>query len=140
MLEGNVLCLQSSEEKMFATLNLKFYTHSSINYKAQAETLSHTHQLQNLLLSSVLNTSRMQFSKMKAKEKRKRSHSVMSNSLGPHGLQPTRLLCPWDFPANSTGVDFHFLLQEIFPTQGSNPGLPHCRQTLYHLSQTKHRI
>ena len=28
----------------------------------------------------------------------------------------------------------HFLLQGIFPTQGLNPGLPHCRQTLYHLS------
>ena len=28
----------------------------------------------------------------------------------------------------------HFLLQEIFPTQGLNPGLPHCRQTLYRLS------
>ena len=44
------------------------------------------------------------------------------------------LLCPWDFPGNSTGVDCHFLLQGIFPTQGSNPGLPHCRQTLYCLS------
>ena len=43
-------------------------------------------------------------------------------------------LCPWDFPGNSTGVDCHFLLQGIFPTQGSNPGLLHCRQTLYHLS------
>jgi len=31
-------------------------------------------------------------------------------------------------------VDWHFLLQGIFPTQGSNPGLPHCRQTLYCLS------
>ena len=31
----------------------------------------------------------------------------------------------WDFPGNSTGVDCHFLLQGIFPTQGSNPGLPH---------------
>ena len=39
-----------------------------------------------------------------------------------------------DFPGNSTGVDCHFLLQGIFPTQGSNPGLPHCRQTLFHLS------
>ena len=47
---------------------------------------------------------------------------------------PTRLLCPWDFPGNSTGVDYLFLLQGIFPTQGSNPGLPNCRQTLYHLS------
>ena len=35
------------------------------------------------------------------------------------------------FPGNSTGVDCHFLLQGIFPTQGSNPGLPHCRQILY---------
>ena len=40
----------------------------------------------------------------------------------------------WDFPGNSTGVDCHFLLQGIFPTQGSNLGLLHCRQTLYHLS------
>ena len=62
------------------------------------------------------------------------SCSVMSNFLQPHGLWPTRLLCPWDSPDNSTGVDCHFLLQGIFPTQGSNPGLPHCRQMLYHLS------
>ena len=46
----------------------------------------------------------------------------------------TRLLCPWDFLGKSTGVGCHFLLQRIFPTQGSNPGLLHCRQTLYHLS------
>ena len=58
----------------------------------------------------------------------------MSDSLRPHGLQPTRLFRPWDFPGKSTGVDCHFLLQRIFPTQGSNPGLLHCRQTLYHLS------
>ena len=45
-----------------------------------------------------------------------------------------QVLCPWDFPGNSTGVDCHFLLQRIFPNQGLNPGLPHCRQTLYHLS------
>ena len=58
------------------------------------------------------------------------SRSVMSDSLQPHGLQPARLLCPWDFPGNNTGVGCHFLLQGIFPTQGSNPGLPHCRQML----------
>ena len=46
---------------------------------------------------------------------------------------PTRLLCPWDSPGE-TGVGCHFLLQEIFPTQASNPGLLHCRQILYHLS------
>ena len=39
-----------------------------------------------------------------------------------------------DFPSNSTGVDCHFLLQGLFPTQGLNPHLPHCRQTLYRLS------
>ena len=45
-----------------------------------------------------------------------------------------RLLHPWDFLGKSTGVGCHFLLQGIFPTQGSNPGLPPCRQTLYRLS------
>ena len=46
----------------------------------------------------------------------------------------------WDFPGNSTGVDCHFLLQGIFPTQGSNPSLPHRRQMLYRLrSQPKGR-
>ena len=48
----------------------------------------------------------------------------------PHGLQPTRLLCPWDFPGKDTGVGCHFLLQGTFPAQGSNPGLLHCRQIL----------
>ena len=62
------------------------------------------------------------------------SHSIVSDSLWLHWLGPTRLLCPWDFPGNSIRVDCHFLLQGIFPTQGSNPGLLHCRQTLYRLS------
>ena len=47
----------------------------------------------------------------------------------------TKLLHPWDFQGKSTGVGCHFLLQGIFPTQGSNPGPSHCRQMLYHLSQ-----
>ena len=42
--------------------------------------------------------------------------------------------CLWDFPGKNTGVGRHFLLQEIFPTQGLNLGLPHCGQMLYHLS------
>ena len=45
-----------------------------------------------------------------------------------------RLLRPWDFPGKKTGVGCHFLLQEIFPTQGLNLGLQHYRQTLCHLS------
>ena len=47
------------------------------------------------------------------KWKWKWSRSVVSNSKRPHGLQPTRLLCPWDFPGKSTGVGCHCLLQEI---------------------------
>ena len=58
----------------------------------------------------------------------------MSNPQWSHGLQPSRLLHPWDFPGKSTGVGCHFLLQGIFLTQGSNPGLPHCRQILYQLN------
>ena len=45
-----------------------------------------------------------------------------------------RLLCPWDSPGENTGVGRHSLLQEIFLTQGWNPGLPYCRHILYHLS------
>ena len=46
----------------------------------------------------------------------------------PHGLQSTKLLCPWNYPGKNTGVGCHFLLQGIFLTQESDPGLPHCRQ------------
>ena len=49
-------------------------------------------------------------------------HSVMSDSLRSHGLYS-----PWTSPGQDAGVG-------IFPTQGSNPGLPHCRQILYQLS------
>ena len=53
------------------------------------------------------------------------SRSVVSDS-----LQPT----PWNSPSQNTGVGSLSLLQGIFPTQGSNPGLPHCGQILYQLS------
>ena len=46
---------------------------------------------------------------------------VTSDSSQPQGLQPARLLGPWDFPGKNTGMGWHFLLQGIFPTQGSNP-------------------
>ena len=50
-------------------------------------------------------------------------YSVMSDYLRPHGLQPARLLCPWDSAGKNTGVGSHFLLQGIFPIQGLNPCL-----------------
>ena len=57
------------------------------------------------------------------------SHLVVSNSLRSHGL-----CSPWNSPAQNTGVGSLSLLQGIFPTQGLNPGLPHCRWILYQLS------
>ena len=57
------------------------------------------------------------------------SCSVMSNSLQPHGLYSK-----WNSPGQNTGAGSLSLLQGIFPIQGSNPGLPHCRQILYQLS------
>ena len=43
----------------------------------------------------------------------------------PHGRLPARLLCPWDFPGENTGVGKHFLLQGISRTQGLDLGLLH---------------
>ena len=52
--------------------------------------------------------------------------------LWAHGLKPTRHLCPWNFPARSTGVGSRALLHGIFQTQGSNLCLLDCRQIPYH--------
>ena len=57
------------------------------------------------------------------------SRSVLSNSLRTHGLYS-----PWNSLGQNTGVGSLSLLQGIFPTQGSNPGLLHCRRILYQLS------
>ena len=70
------------------------------------------------------------FKKKKKKQitfgrKESESHSVMSNSLWPHGLYSPR-----NSPGQDTEVGSRSLLQGIFPTQGSNPGLPHCRRIL----------
>ena len=54
------------------------------------------------------------------------SHQGMSDSLRPHGLQPTRLPCPWDSPGKNTGVGGHFFLQGVFPIQELDPSLLHC--------------
>ena len=65
------------------------------------------------------------------------SHSVMSHSLRRYELSPARLLCPWDSPGKNAGVGCHALLQGIFPAQGWNPGLLHCREVLYCLSHQR---
>ena len=48
------------------------------------------------------------------------NHSVVSDSLRPHGLQPARLLCPWNSPGKNTGVGCHFLLQGIVPPKNKS--------------------
>ena len=53
------------------------------------------------------------------------SRSVVSDSLWPYGLYSL-----WNSPGQITGVGSFSFLQGVFPTQGSNPGLPHCRQIL----------
>ena len=69
-----------------------------------------------------------------------KSNSVVSYSLQPQGVQPARLLCPWNSPGQNTRVGSCSLLQGIFPTQGSNPGLPHCRRIFYHPSHLYHSL
>ena len=61
--------------------------------------------------------------------KKRESHSVLSDSLQPHGLYS-----PWNSPGQTTGVGSLSLLHGIFPTQELNPGLPCCRRILYQLS------
>ena len=54
------------------------------------------------------------------------SHSVVSDSLWPH-----RLYSPWNSPGHNIGVGSYSLLQGIFPTEGLDPGLQHCRHILH---------
>ena len=68
--------------------------------------------------------------------------SVMSDSVWPHGLWPTRVLCPWSFPSKTIGVGCCFLLQGVFPTQGTNPYLLHLHANslpLSHLLWSKYQ-
>ena len=61
--------------------------------------------------------------------KESENHSIVSYSLWSRGLYS-----PWNVPGQNTGEGSLSLLQGIFPTQGLNQDLPHCRQSLYQLS------
>ena len=69
-----------------------------------------------------MNPWRPQFSLQNGNESESESRSVVSDSLQPQGLHS-----PWNSPGQNPGAGSRSLLQGIFPTQGSNPGLPHCR-------------
>ena len=75
---------------------------------------------EGLGLSDVLRSSKLE----------SESRSVVSDSLRPHGLYS-----PWNSLGQNTGVGSLSVFQGIFPTQGWNPGLQHCRQILYRLSR-----
>ena len=67
------------------------------------------------------------FPSMHESEKWKWSRLVVSNSLRPHGLQPTRLLRPWNFPGKSTGVGCHCLLHWWTLLLGKSKDTYKCR-------------
>ena len=65
------------------------------------------------------------------------SHSVMSSIWDPTDCSLARLFCLWNSLGKNTGVGSHSPLQRIFPTQGLNSGLTHCRQILYNVSHQR---
>ena len=71
---------------------------------------------------------------MKWSESRKRWSEVKIAHSCPTLCDPHGLYSPWNSPGQNTGMGSLSLLQWIFPIQGSNPGLPHCRLILYQLS------
>ena len=75
-----------------------------------------------------LSNPRIETMSLKSPANESESHSVVSNSLQPHGL------CPWTSPGQNTGVGGLSFLQGIFPTQESSSGILHCRQILNQLS------
>ena len=108
---------------------LKTYKKCDIKMKIQHATLS-------------LNQRSSMGGKIKMMEQRCRAHLPQSQSeslsVASDSLQPRGLYSPWNSPGQNTRVVSLSLLQGIFPTQRSNPSLPHCRQILYQLSHKKH--
>ena len=90
---------------------------------------SYQKDMGTILSSYRTETPNMQLCLKNERKKENESRSIVSDSLRSHGLYS-----PWNSPGQNTGVGSLSLLQGIFPTQGSNPGLPHCRHILYQLS------
>ena len=107
-----------------------------IEYLLQARHLVMYFQaLSHLILSAVPWCRLSNYSPFTGEEKWKWKLLSQSDPLWPHGLYSL-----WNSPGQNTGVGSLSLLQVIFPTQGSNPDLPHCRQILYQLShRASHR-
>ena len=101
-----------NESLLYTLLLLLLLSHfSCVQFCATPETAAHQAHL-SLGFSRPENWIGLPFpSPMHESEKWKWSHPVVSDSSRPHGLQPTRLLRPWDFPGKSTGVGCYCLLR-----------------------------
>ena len=91
--------------------------------------------MENCLLDQGFSSFRLPLNHIESESE---SRSVVSDSLLPQGLYSS-----WNSPGQNTEVSISFsmiLLQGIFPTQGSNPGLPHCRLILYQLSHKRRLV
>ena len=108
---------------MFPALASGFFTTSTT---WEVPYIIHTNTIFLLVFPHFYLHSKTWYSAWETSESESEVHLVESNSLRPRGLYS-----PWNSPGQNTGVGSLSLLQEIFPTQGSNPGLPHCRQILY---------
>ena len=129
-----VLNIPANLENSAVAIGLERVSFHSNPKEAQGQNVTTTAQLHlpHMLGKVILKIFKLGFNSMWNENfqmyKNKVSRSVVSDSLWPHGLDPTRLLCPWNSPGKNSGVSCHFLLQGTFPTQGSNPGHQHCNR------------
>ena len=117
-----------------------FATPWTVAHQVSLSTLSQS-LLKLMSIESVMPSNHMQSLIIPFKMKVEVLVPQLCPTLQSHGLQPTRFLSPWDSPGKKTDMGSHSVLQGIFPTHRSNPGLPYYRQILYHLShQTQIQI
>ena len=119
------ICIHESMQNIHSFINKLYSTYKQIQNIRDKELIQLNIKKTNNLIKKMTREPEQKFF---------RRHTaqllVLSDSVQHYGLHPARLLCPWDSLDKSTRVGCHALLQGIFPTQGSNPGLLHCRQSL----------
>ena len=86
---------------------------ASLSFKFNGEIKSFTDKQNLREFSATRPASQQMLKELLQVEKKRLSHSVMSDSLQPYGLQPTRFLGPWDSPGKNTGMGCHALLREL---------------------------
>ena len=139
-LAHSMIGLKSDSSTKLSCLNDKYKMVLTVIFMTILRSLHFLISIQETLISSrelkrglyaylgVVTTPQFHLKYVKKKQKNKKfSHSVMSFCNPMDYIQPARLLCPCNFPGKKTGMGSHSLLQWIFLSQGSNPGLLHCR-------------